>query len=356
MKKSYVPEAMKHSPFFYRHEIGAGKPRTGWVSADHAHLVERPLGAFLIEDWLPAVELELEPTSFVSQRGHVLKYIVPALGDVPIGNVTREMLREFYAQTLRTRRNGRQLSKSTAIRIHAVLHRVFEALIEANVIMVNPAKGARPRWRKSDRYESLIWTPKELVAFLETIRNDRLFALWHLLAWTGMRRGEVAALRWQDFHLKNSTVAIRRAFALAERRQYLTLPKAAQARVVELDRPTVGVVRAHRRLVNRERRDRRRKAVGDHAYVFTTLNGAPLSLNAISSRFRELVTASGLPKIRMHDLRHTHASHLIEAGASVKAVQERLGHSDVIVTLNLYSHVLPTTQRKAIDKLNRFYG
>ena len=162
-----------------------------------------------------------------------------------------------------------------------------------------------------------------------------------------MRRSEALALKVADLRLSQAQLAIRRTFGTANREIYVTRPKTDAERVVELDPTTVKVLRAHLRTHGI-------KDASD-AWVFAKKDGQPLTPNRVSKRFQELVGATDLPRIRLHDLRHTHASHLILSGANMKAVQERLGHADLMVTLNIYSHVLPTTQRDAVKQLGRFY-
>ncbi|MPZ68312.1 MAG: tyrosine-type recombinase/integrase [Actinobacteria bacterium] len=192
--------------------------------------------------------------------------------------------------------------------------------------------------------------PGQLHVFLEWARSDRLFPLWRTLGFTGLRRGEALGLQWRDLRFQDRLLAVRRALITAGTSTYLTAPKSSQSRVIDLEEETVEVLKAHRE----ESKNLRPESNPDD-FVFTDRNGAPVVPNLITRQFRGLVCASPVPRIRFHDLRHTHASHLLESGASISSVQERLGHSDVVVTLNLYSHVLPGSQRLAVDRLESFY-
>ena len=307
------------------------------------------LSNFLLKRWLPLVEVGLEPTTTANYRSQIENYLVPSsLGNLRISQIRKDTLQEFYATLLRSRtpRKNGYFSKTTVIRLHALIHHAFEDLVRDGHLAHNPAHRARPRMAKSERYEYTIWTEDELREFLRFVSLDDLFALWHTLAFTGLRRGEALGLRRHDLRLAQRQLSVRRSLALVDGRTYLTRPKTDRERVIELDDETVRILRRHLR---------NKKSLSKEGWVFPATNGHAVHPGWVSRRFHRLVAQTTLPRIRLHDLRHTHASHLILAGANVKAVQERLGHSDVVVTLNIYSHVLPTTQREAVRQLERFY-
>ena len=306
-------------------------------------------GNYLQHRWLPLVETGLEPSTASNYRRMIRNYIGPELGDVRIGKLDRATIQNFYAQLLRhvSPVTNRPLSKGTVTYIHCVIHGALEDLVQTGQLASNPARGLRPRRIKSERYEYKIWTQEQLREFLDVAKRDRLYALWRLLALTGMRRCEALALRCSDVRTDLRQLSVRRALGVAERKIYLTRPKTDAERVIELDKQTTRVLGSHiKKRPSPKRAD---------DWVFCTEAGELLTPTTVTKRFRDLIDQTDLPVIRLHDLRHTHASHLILAGANVKAVQERLGHSDVVVTLNIYSHVLPTTQRDAVRQLERFY-
>jgi integrase len=314
-----------------------------------ARVSSMSLGRFLLEEWLPRVDLSVEPSTASSYRAHVENHINPHLGHIRVGKLDRRTIQNFYATLLREKspRTNRPLSKGSVIRLHAVLHCALEDLVFSGRLPSNPARGARPRHTKSERHEYRIWTHAELSEFLDAARDDRLYALWRVLAMTGMRRGEAVALRCSDLRLQEKLLSVRRALVIADRQLYLTRTKSDLERAIELDAQTVRALRSH---IRREGRS------SSEDWIFTKQRGGPLSPEQVSKAFRDLVAATDLPRIRLHDLRHTHASHLILAGVNMKTVQERLGHSDVVITLKFYSHVLPTTQREAVRKLEKLYS
>lgn len=307
------------------------------------------LGRYLLEEWLPQVELSVEPVTASSYRAHVNRHINPYLGSVRVGKLDRKMIQSLYATLLRegNPKTNNPLSKSTVIRVHAVLHCALEDLVFSGRLPSNPSHGARPRHTKSERHEYRIWTQAQLSHFLEAARGDRLYPLWRLFALTGMRRGEGIGLQRSDLRLKDKHLAVRRAVVRSDRKLYVTRTKSDLERLIDLDAETVRILRSHLR---------RQGTLSPDDWVFLGKAGGPMSPEHVSKTFRTLVANTGLPRIRLHDLRHTHASHLILAGVNMKTVQERLGHSDVVITLKFYSHVLPTTQREAVRKLERLYS
>jgi integrase len=357
MKYSYVPDVISTKSPLVARAYDKERSKPGWLDQDPQELAALPFGSYLLDAWLPAVELDMEPTTFLGYQGSVVNHIVPALGEVPVQELTRESIKHFYAQLLTTELPGRArpMARSSVEHTHATIHRALQALVEIGAINRNPAAGARPRRRKMDQYEITTWTPDELEHFLEMTKGDRLGPLWRLLAWTGMRRGESLGLRWADVRFDVGLVAVRRALNEAGRKIYLSTPKSSQARVLELDGVTAEVLRGLKGRMDLEQDRFGRPRIRGADFVFINEEREPYKPNHITQAFRRIVDKSDLPRIRLHDLRHTHASHLIESGANPKVVQERLGHADVVITLNIYSHLFPTTQRSAVDGLTDFY-
>jgi integrase len=194
------------------------------------------------------------------------------------------------------------------------------------------------------------WNADQLRRFLDSIRDPRLYPLYHLLAQTGARRGEALGARWEDFDGARWTVC--RNLVPTTGGAIESTPKTATGRRnVALDATTVRVLREWRKH-QLEERLAWGPAWQDTGRVFTREDGTDLSPNGVSQTFAALVRAcEGLPGIRLHDLRHTHATLALQAGVHVKVVAERLGHSSVKVTLDIYSHAIPAMQEDAAAKV-----
>jgi integrase len=176
------------------------------------------------------------------------------------------------------------------------------------------------------------WTPAQLAAFLEHSQSHRLGAAFYLAATTGMRRGEVLGLRWRDVDLDAARLSVRQTVVAPQRKIAYSTPKTAKGvRGIALDASTVEALRAHRKRQAEERLLFRRD-YDDNDLVFCEPTGEPLQPNAFTKTFDRLVETSGLPRIRLRDLRHTHASIGLAANVHPKVMQDRLGHSTIAIT------------------------
>jgi len=201
--------------------------------------------------------------------------------------------------------------------------------------------------------EMQVWSPQQLRTFLDHVRDDRLYAAWLLLATTGMRRGEVAGLRWVDVDLDAGRVSPRRPRVVVNHEVIVSEPKTAKGRrSIALDPATVAALRDHRRWQLEDR-----LAVGprweDAGLVFTWPDGRPLHPERFSRWFEQHTRAAGLPKIRLHDVRHSYATAALAAGVPAKVVSERLGHANIAITMDTYSHVLPGLDAEAAGTVAR---
>lgn len=189
------------------------------------------------------------------------------------------------------------------------------------------------------------WSADQVRAFFDAIRDDDLYALLRLSVMTGMRRGEVVGLRWRDVHLDEGFLSVAQARVRGLDGWTTGKPKTrSSARRIDLDPVTVEVLRARRES---------QVVVGIEDYVFDRGDGQPLDPDGVTKAFQRLRARTALPRIRLHDLRHTMASLALAGGEHMKVVQERLGHASIAMTMDLYSHVPPTMQRDAADRLAR---
>jgi integrase len=191
------------------------------------------------------------------------------------------------------------------------------------------------------------WSADELRTFLEHVRHDQLYALWLLAATTGARRGELAGLRWDAVDLEMKRVSIRRTLISVGYRIEWSEPKTEKGRrSIALDPATAEALRVHR-MRQLEERALLGPDYADDNLVFAREGGTPLHPDRISTMFEQHVSVAKLPRIRFHDLRHTHATLALQAGVHPKIVSERLGHADVGLTLNVYSHAIPALEETA---------
>jgi integrase len=230
---------------------------------------------------------------------------------------------------------------------HAILRRALQAAVKWQLLPRNVADAAEPPTPKQSRNRTAMrtWTAGELRTFLDGMGDHRLFPLFLLLAQTGMRRGEAIGGRWQDVSLDHGRWAIEKTLVFFGGRIEESQPKTDHGRRnVVLDAGTVDVLRAWRK-----RQLEERLAFGpdweDSGRVFTREDAAALHPERVSELFDRLVRRSGLPRIRLHDLRRTHATLAFQAGVHPKVVSERLGHASVTITVDTYSQSIPPCKR-----------
>lgn len=335
-------------------EYGQGGP------AAKAEPSKMALTTYLRTEWLPTLH-GLKATTRNGYRDLVEAYLVPgALGDLRLCDITPGQVASFY-NDLRT--NGRRrpkkdgsrtLSESTVHHVHVCLSAAMGHAVESGLLRVSPVtqlpKRGRPKATSSAKPEMTVWTAEEARTFLESAADDRLVGMYDLALNTGLRRGELVGLRWADVDLERSVLSVRRATATVGYATVDDTPKSHKARTIDLDEGTVTALKAHRKR-QLEERLAWAEAWHDTGLVFTREDGSALHPQTALWHLRKLSKAAGVPEIRLHDLRHTHATLGLAAGVPAKVMQERLGHSSVQITIDLYSHVVPGMQADAAAKI-----
>ena len=303
------------------------------------------------EQWFAGHAPTLKPSTAKSY-GEVLRwYVRPRIGRVKLVDLNALVIRSLYADLLArgAMRGGGPLSAGTIDIVHGVLRKALNDAVLWGLLARSPLLGVKPP--RQDAPEMRAWSPDETRRFLAAVEHDRLYALWVLVLATGMRRGELAGLRWSDVDLDAGVLAVRRSRVTVAYRVHEAEPKTRSSRrTISLDARVVAVLRSHRRRQLEERLAWGQAWI-DTGYLFTYEDGSPMHPERISVLFGRLVASTELSKVRFHDLRHTSASLMLAAGVHPKIVSERLGHSSVSITLDLYSHVTVGLQAEAAEKL-----
>lgn len=311
---------------------------------------------YLRETWLPAIPSTIRESTLNSYRCHVEKHIIPALGAKRLRDLDGPMLNGFYAeQAAGGHLVGRKkvLAPASVRRIHATLHRALKDAVRWGLIARNPADASDPPKAEADARERLkYWRPEQLHAFLVHTEGDRLWSLWAFMAATGVRRGEALGLRWSDVDLGAGTVAIRNQLVPVNGKIVEGRPKTkAGRRVLPLGTETRRILMEQASLQSSDS-DRLDAAWTATGYVFTNEDGNRIDPARATLLFGRSVKAAALPRITLHDLRHTFATMALKAGIHPKIVQEMLGHSKVTITLDMYSHVIPGMAEDAAGVMN----
>lgn len=322
-----------------------------------------PVLSAYARDWVGS--LRLQASTVQGYEKIIRNHLVPALGDIPIDKLTATRIGRHYRDLEKHGRRdakgyGKPLSANTLSKVDMVLGSILNAAVDDGFLVANPAKKKStvkaPTGRdiRASKPEIVAWSASQLQHFLQWDRevlNDELFTLWRTMAFTGLRRSEALALKWGDINFKTARLSLRRA-ADVTARNVTKQTKTGSARSLDLDRETLEALKSYRAVRGSISLD----LAKPESYIFANLDGEIRSQNEVSRRWVHRVekaqtAIADLPRITLHGLRHTHATVLLELGEHPKIVQERLGHSTISTTMNIYSHVTPTMQRNAVDRL-----
>jgi len=312
---------------------------------------ELTVGAFL-ESWLTEIaRVTVRPRTYVSYRYVVHFHLTPGLGDLPLAFLSPADVQAFL-----NAKAASSLSPRTVGYLRGVLRGALGHAERTDLVTRNVARLARPPRIPRRRVSPL--SVDQVRAFLAAITGDRLEALYLVALGVGLRQGEILGLRWSDVDLEGGTLTVRHALARIEGRLVLVEPKSATSRrVVPLPAFVRDALVAHRDRQAQEPLPLRPAVPDPFAdLVFVTTHGTPLDGITITRRFQRLLASAGLPHQRFHDLRHACATLLLAQGVPARVVMETLGHSEISLTLNTYSHVMPSVGREAAERMDQLLG
>ena len=308
-------------------------------------------GKYTVGEWMEVwfqdyAKIKVRPSSHQTYQGYIHNHIRPNIGDIPLEKLTSLDLQKFYKKLLTTGRVDRVeakgqpkgLSAKTVRNIHQILSSALKLAQEQRLILANPAEGcALPR---VEHQEMKTLTTVQLASFFREARESGVFELYYLELATGLRRGELLGLKWEDIDLERGDLRVRRQVSringevveapLKTKNAYRTLPLAED---------TVSVLKEQR------------KKVGNSPWVFPSPNGGPISPDSVLHMLHRVLKRAGLPKVRFHDLRHTFATLALQNGVDVKTVSGMLGHFSAGFTLDTYAHITSAAQRQAAQTM-----
>lgn len=302
-----------------------------------------------LERWqLEVVQHSVRPSTRLNYDLAVRR-LLPLIGHVKLRSLTPEEI-----QLANSRLLERGLSARTVRQIHMVLRRALKQALHWRLLDRNPTDAVRaPR---PQRTEMKVLDRDQVAQLLAGTVNDRDHALWTFLVTTGVREGEALGLCWSDIDLERGTATIRRALQRLDGAATFVEPKTARSRrTVPLPSSTRAVLAEHHRRQLQER-ELAGAAWAARDLVFCAADGRPLNASSVSIRLHRTLDRLGPPQIRVHDLRHTAATHLLVRGVHRKVVQDLLGHSTIAITLDTYSHVMPSLARDATEFMEDFFA
>jgi len=311
--------------------------------------VKEMLGTFL-ERWVRDYAWpNLAPRTCEGYEHIIKQHLIPSLGSIPLSEIKPSQLQAYYAEKLdHGRKDGKGgLSPRTVQHHHVTLHTAIQSAVKWGLLSRNLADAVdRPRY---ERKEMHTFDDEGLRAFLKVARETIYYAPFYVALFTGLRRSELLALRWDDIDLDMAQVYVTRALHRLRTGEivYRTPKTAKSRRLVDLPPSAALVLRQHRDQQEALRADLATGPVQGHDLVFTTLEGGPVLPDTFTHAWIKTARRAGFPHIRLHDARHSHATLLLKQGVHPKVVQERLGHASITTTLDTYSHVLPGMQQSA---------
>ncbi|MCL6443602.1 MAG: site-specific integrase [Alicyclobacillus sp.] len=304
-------------------------------------------GEFLTA-WLADKQQQTRPSTYRAYRWLVEYRILPQLGGVRLADLRPAHLQAAYRAWVK---DDPPLSARSILHAHRLIHSALDRALKWGLVARNVADAVDPP--HPERHEITVWTPEDVAAFLEANEDaePRYFVGFVLAIYTGMRKGEILGLRWEDIDAERGVLHVRNTLVWSRGKPIFQPPKTDRSRrAVALSATVLAALRRHRALQAQDR-----LLYGqyqDNGLVLACPDGSPLYPRTFDNAWYRALNRTPVPRIRFHDLRHTHASLLLAQGTHPKIVSERLGHSTITLTLDTYSHLLPGLQQRAADEFD----
>jgi integrase len=307
--------------------------------------------AEFLDRWLEHTKANVAPRTHERYAEIAKKNIAPLLGNAILAKLKPAQLSEAYRNTLSEgRRDGKGgLSPRTVLHMHRVLKQALKQGVRWELLHRNPADAVQPP--KVEKHRMATYDIAQTAALLEALKDERIYIPVLLAVLCGLRRGEIAALRWRNVDLEKSSLAVVESVEQMNGSIRIKETKSGRVRTVALPLTVRDELKAHR-LTQAQRMLKLGVRLGDDSFVCALEDGSLMQPTFITHEWVRAIKGTALPRYRFHDLRHAHGTHMLASGTHIKVASERLGHSKVGITLDLYSHVLPGMQEDAAAKVD----
>ncbi|MDX0765773.1 tyrosine-type recombinase/integrase [Sinorhizobium medicae] len=320
-------------------------------SGGYVEPTKQTVSEFLAE-WLTFIKPTVTPKTHERYAEICEKNLGPLIGDVTLAKLKTDKIDAAFSKALTEgHRRGGGLSPRTVHHMRRVLIKALNQAVTWDRLVKNPAAATTPP--KIERTKMLAYDPDQTAILIEAFRPTRMFIPMMLAVMCGLRRGEILALRWRhvDLSANRRMLSIRESAEQTKEGVRYKEPKAGKSRTVALSSMMLAELKSHR-----ARQAEEQLKIGirpdDDSFVVAQIDGRPLKPVSLTHEWTRLLAKTSLPRIRFHDLRHTHASQMLAAGVHPKVASERLGHSTIGITLDLYSHVMPGMQADAAEQVD----
>jgi len=289
-------------------------------------------------------ETNTTPRTLEGYQEKIRNYILPNIGQVPIAKLTPQNVQSIYASMME-----RELSPRTALHVHRILREALSHAMKWGLLTRNVCDAVDPP--RAYHKEMVAWDTPDVQKFLDVAVGHRYGPVFFLALYTGMRRSELLGLRWSAVDLARKSLSVTQTLQCIKGKGLVaTQPKTYRSRRLVTLPPSAAAFLSGLKVRQRQEREGIGLEWNDSDYVSSNFDGTPFHPNTMSKAFSKLIKKAELPQVRLHDLRHTHATIMLKQGADPKTISERLGHSSVVITLDTYAHVLPGMQEAAALK------
>lgn len=290
---------------------------------------------------------KLSPTTYESYRRNLDNYILKELGHIKL-----EDLQPMHLQCFYTKCSKMGLSNKTILYFHKIIHSALRQGMKWQFVIRNVADCVDTP--KPEKYKPKFLNDKEVLALIKATNDTDLYIPTIIAISTGMRRGEILGLTWKNIDLENEIIKVTQALYPTKQGLVILPPKTENSiRNVSIPLTLIDILRDYKEKQNGIR-ERLGKHYIDNDLVCCTVNGEAINPTTLNHKFHNILKQNNLPLIRFHDLRHSHASLLLKEKVQMKAISERLGHSDINITMNLYSHIYEETNKDIANTFDKF--
>ena len=299
-----------------------------------------------LHEWLKLYLPNIEETTRAGYKDRIDNKIIPHLGNIPLSNLRTAEI-QCWVNMLSTEE---KLAPKSVKNVFLNLKAALDKAVVLNMIAKNPCTGVElPKLKK---YNAEVYDENEIQKLIEAIQGTDMYLFVMLEILTGLRRGELAELKWSDIDLEKGIIHITRSTVLAGGKKITKAPKSQSGtRDIAIGEQLTSILKKeHTKYLT----DKIKLGADfiDSGHVIRQPNGKEFSPDSLTQKWIRFRTAKGLKDIRLHDLRHTCATSMLLAGINMKVIQKRLGHSDISTTMNIYAHVLPSMNKDAGEKID----